>query len=82
LQEAGDIRASGLNALGTQVRIQIERNTGSLFFLFKKCIFYLFIFQMSPPFPVSPLKTPLPSSPPVSMRVLPHPLTHSYLTLP
>jgi hypothetical protein len=50
-------------------------------FLFFNWLFYLFISQMLSCFPVSPMQNlyPLPF-PHASKRVLPHPLTHSYLT--
>jgi len=44
-------------------------------------VFYLFTFQMLSPFQVSPRQTPYPILPPsASVRVLPHPSTHSCLT--
>jgi hypothetical protein len=45
------------------------------------CLFYLFTFQMWPLYPVSPPQIPycLPTSP-VSMRLLPHPLSHSHIS--
>jgi hypothetical protein len=50
------------------------------FFLLKIFMFSLFTFQMLSPFLVSPLKTSYPNLlPPASMRVLPHPPTHSCL---
>jgi hypothetical protein len=52
------------------------------FLIFCYWLFYLFTFQMSSPFPVSPLQSPSPS--PASTRVFPHPptqlTTHSCLT--
>jgi hypothetical protein len=60
---------------------QSDENTFSievLFFLFFYWIFSLFTFQMLSPLQVSPPETPhsIPP-PPTSMRVLPHPPTHS-----
>jgi hypothetical protein len=57
----------------------IYENWQSCFF-FLNWIFYLYTFKMLSPLSVSPLNPPIPSSTPVSMRVLLYPPTHSHLT--